>query len=206
LSPKKSKSSKSREKKVEPVRPPIDFDESLNSSEDTEEPLIEEDGYDDISPKKSSRSKRYRVDQGEDTIMPEDRENVDLLDTIDGVDYDAGQFESDFPHLKKEIHDPNLLYPVDAVRWEDDDDEDEEEAEEGLEAETVEKKPRKDRFALLEEPNLKSLLRRSKNEKEAEEIIKYFGKRGEITPQEASKLLATLQSKGLKAFQSKKED
>ena len=196
LSAKKSKSSKKREKKAEPSRTAIDLDEPLESSDDKESPLFE-DEYDESDPQKSSRSKRYGLDQGED------RENIDLLDTIDGVDYDAGQFDVDFPHIKKEIQNPNLLYPVDAVRW---DDEVAEEEEEDLEEEKAEKKPSKDQFALSEEPNLKSLLRRSKSEKEAEEIIKYFEKRGEITSQEATKLLSTLQSKGLKAFQSKKED
>jgi hypothetical protein len=202
MSAKKTKSSKKREKKAEPPRIPIDLDEPLDSSDDTEAPLFEDEDEDN-PPDKSSRSKRSRFDQDEDTL-PADRENVDLLDTIDGVDYDNGQFESDFPHLTKEIQNPDLLYPVDAVRW--DDEKAEEEEEEELEEEKGENKPRKDRFALPEEPNLKSLLRRSKSEKEAEEIIKYFEKRGEITPQEATKLLNTLQSKGLKALQSKSED
>lgn len=202
MSAKKSKSSKKRERSAEPLRTPIDLDESFDSSEDAETPLVEDD-YEDSTPRRSLRSRRYGFDQDEDTI-PVDRENVDLLDTIDGVDYDAGQFESDFPHLTKEIQNPNLLYPVDAVRWDDEDAEEEEE--ENLEEEAAEKKPRKDRFALPEEPNLKSLLRRSKSEKEAEEIIKYFEKRGDVTSQEATKLLNTLKSKGLKALQTKNED
>lgn len=197
LSAKKPKDSKKREKKIETSRTPIDFDDSIDSDDDTEVPLFE-DEFDDNSSPSSSRSKRHGYDQDEN------RENVDLLDTIDGVDYEAGQFESDFPHLAREIQNPNLLYPVDAVRW--DDEEAEEEPEEDVEEEKVEMKPRKDRVALPEEPNLKSLLRRSKNEKEAEEIIKYFEKRGDITPQEATKLLTTLQTKGLKAIQSKNED
>jgi len=197
LSAKKSKGSKKQEKKTDASRIPIDFDEPVDSDEDAEAPLFE-DELDDSYPPESPRSKRYGDDQDEN------RENVDLLDTIDGVDYDPGQFESDFPHLSREIQNPNLLYPVDAVRW--DDEEPEEAEEEDIEEENVEKKPRKDRFALSEEPNLKSLLRRSKSEKEAEEIIKYFEKRGDITPQEATKLLASLQSKGLKAVQGKNED
>lgn len=199
---KRSQDSKKREKKAEPSRTPIDLEEPLDSTEEEEAPLFE-DEYDEDIPLRSSKSKRYGFDQGED------RENVDLLDTIDGVDYDPDQFGSDFPHLKKEIQDPNLLYPVDAVRWDDEvakEEEEDLEEEKDLESEKAEKKQRKDRFATLEEPNLKSLLRRSKSEKEAEEIIKYFEKRGDITPQEATKYLSTLQSKGLKAFQSNKED
>ena len=57
--------------------------------------------------------------QYEDNILLDNKENVDLLETIDGIDYNKDQFQQDFPHLSDELGDPNLQYPMDAVRWED---------------------------------------------------------------------------------------
>ena len=186
------KKPKSRKKGVKTAKSPV-FDEELD------ETLIN-DEFEEFQPKRSSsRLKLSSSDQFEDDMMEDQPENVDLLDTIDGLDYDSDQFQEDFPHLSKEIQNPHLLYPVDAVSWDD---------EEPLEEEAKEEevKPKKGRFTPLEEPTLKSLLSRSRTEEEALEIIKYFEKREEISSSEADKLISTLRSKGLKAFKGKKED
>jgi len=165
--------------------------------EDLDESLMENDYAEFSQQRSSSKSKLYLSDQFKDDVIDDQYENVDLLDTIDGVDYDPDQFREDFPHLTEEIQNPNLLYPVDAVRWDD---------EEPLEEIQEEIKPKKGIYTTPEEPNLKSLLHRCKTEQEALEIIKYFEKREEISSEEAEKLISILQSKGLKAFQGKKED
>lgn len=167
--------------------------------EDSAESLMD-DEYEEAPPRRfPSRPNQYLSDQPEDDMMEDQHENMDLLDTIDGVDYESDQFQEDFPHLSREIQNPSLLYPVDAVRWDDKETLEEEEEE-------AELKPKQGSYTPPEEPNLKSLLRRCKTEQEALEIIKYFEKREDISSQEAEKLITTLQSKGLKAFQSKKED
>jgi len=124
-------------------------------------------------------------EQYDDNISFYERENVDLLDTIDGVEWDRNQFRQDFPHLADELQDDDRVYPIDAVRWEDE-------------------APIDDEIGTPEEPNLNSLLHRCKTEEEAIEIIQYFEKQGELSFQEASKLISKIESKGLNAFQRKK--
>jgi len=119
--------------------------------------------------------------QFKDNISIYEQENMDLLDTIEGVDYERDQFQRDFPHLASELENANLNYPIDAVRWEDE------------ECTPIIPPP--------EEPTVESLLRRSKTQEEAQEIIEYLKKRGEITSKEAQNLLTLLKKRGLKAFQ-----
>ncbi|MFX1295550.1 MAG: DUF2095 family protein [Promethearchaeota archaeon] len=121
------------------------------------------------------------TNQYDDNIQLYERENVDLLDSIDGINYDEDKFNHDFPHIAQELGDPELIYPMDAVRWENKDQIEED-------------------FEPPEEPTVESLLRRSKTKEEALEIIKYLEKRGEISSREAKKLIVILNSKGLKAF------
>ncbi|TFG06023.1 MAG: DUF2095 domain-containing protein [Promethearchaeota archaeon] len=120
-------------------------------------------------------------DQYEDNISSYERENMDLLDTLDGLEYERDQFDQDFPHIAREVGNASLNYPMDAVRWND---------EECAAPES----------SLSEEADVLSLLRRSRSEKEALEIIRYLEKRGEISPFEADKLQTQLKKKGLKAF------
>jgi len=121
-------------------------------------------------------------DQDEDNITMYEKENVDLLDTIDGIEYDSPQFQQDFPHLTAELGNTNLNYPMDAVRWEDED--------------CSELPPLRP-----EESTVLTLLQRSKSEEEAIEIIEFLKKRGDLTDHEASQLISLIKSKGLKAFQ-----
>ncbi len=119
-----------------------------------------------------------------DNISLYEQENVDLLETIDGIEWDRDQFQQDFPHLAEELEDANLIYPMDAVRWED-------------EKSIGENSPHP------EEPNLESLLLRSKDEGEAIEIVRYLEKQGEVSTSEAAKLISQIKSKGLEAVQRK---
>ncbi|NVM54177.1 MAG: DUF2095 family protein [Candidatus Helarchaeota archaeon] len=123
--------------------------------------------------------------QYDDNISLYERENVDLLETVDGIEYDGDQFRLDFPHLAAELQDADLIYPMDAVRWDT--------------KECVEEDIRPP-----EEPTLDSLLRRSKTEEEAIEIIEYFEKRGEVNHPKATKLISKIKSKGLETLQRKK--
>jgi hypothetical protein len=55
-------------------------------------------------------------------------------------------------------------------------------------------------------PDVIDFIRRCDNKKQAEEIITYLEKRGEIQKQYASKLRKQLKEKGVRSFGSKKEE
>ena len=55
-------------------------------------------------------------------------------------------------------------------------------------------------------PDAIDFLRRCDKGEQAEEIISYLEKRGEITPEYAKKLRKQLKEKGVRSFGSKKED
>lgn len=55
-------------------------------------------------------------------------------------------------------------------------------------------------------PDVIDFIRRCDTEKQAEEILVYMEKRGEIDRQYASKLRKQLKTKGIRSFGSKKED
>ena len=55
-------------------------------------------------------------------------------------------------------------------------------------------------------PDAIDFIRRCDNEKQADEIIDYLEKRGEITGEYAVRLKKQLRSKGVRSFGSKKED
>lgn len=140
-----------------------------------------DDDFDDEFVEKPSGYDPYM-----DNIILDEQENMDLLNTIDGIDYDEDQFNEDFPHLSAELKGHRSAYPMESVRWEDEDSIQEE-------------------ILPSEEPDITSLLRRSKTESEALEIIKYFERIDEISPREADKLKSLLKSKGLSAFRRKKK-
>ncbi|MHA1275600.1 MAG: DUF2095 family protein [Candidatus Helarchaeota archaeon] len=107
--------------------------------------------------------------------------SVDPLDQIDGIGYDVKEFHQQYPHLAEELNNSDLIYPIDEVRWNE---------EECVNSE----------ITPPQEPTVESLLRRSRTPKEATEIIKYLEKRGEISSTDAKKLLKILKARGLKAF------
>ena len=55
-------------------------------------------------------------------------------------------------------------------------------------------------------PDVIDFLRRCDKAEQAEEIICYLEKRGELSPEYATKLRKQLKTKGLRSFGSKKED
>ena len=55
-------------------------------------------------------------------------------------------------------------------------------------------------------PDVIDFLRRCDNGEQAEEIISYLEKKGEISPEYAKKLRKQLKEKGVRSFGSKKED
>lgn len=55
-------------------------------------------------------------------------------------------------------------------------------------------------------PDVIDFLRRCDNEQQAEEIIQYLKKRGEINPQYAQRLRKQLKEKGVRSFGPKKEE
>jgi hypothetical protein len=156
----------------------------ISNNQEDEETLFDED-LAEIKPKTPALSKPFGYDPYADNIMIDEQENVDLLETIDGMEFEPTQFKQDFPHLAEELQGSRAAYSMDAVRWDE---------EANIQEEILPP----------EEPDIKSLLRRSKTEAEALEIIKYFEKRGEISPQEASKYISILNSKGLPAFRRKR--
>jgi len=149
-----------------------------------EEPLFNED-YTTSEPKNPPQSKPWGNDPDADDLVLDEKENVDLLETIDGIEYDPNQFKEDFPHLADELQGDGSSFSMDAVRWD-------------------EEAHIQNEILPSEEPNIESLLRRSKTEAEALEIINYFEKRGEISSQEASKFMSLLKSEGLNAFRRKR--
>ncbi len=175
MAPKKPRSGKKQSKKEKPAMVTNEFESEIVDEE--------------ISPRiarKTVRPVKRTTDQYDDNISLYEEENVDLLDTIEGVGYEEEEFQKQYPHITDEMGDPNRSYPVDSVRWEED--------------ELVEEE-----VLPPEEPTLDSLLSRSKSEEEALEIIKYLEKQGQVTPQDAKKLISTLKTEGLQAFKRRKK-
>ncbi len=127
------------------------------------------------------------INQYGDNISLYEEENMDLLDSIEGIEFEQEEFKKGYPHLAKEIIDPNLVYPVEAVRWHDEKSE-----------------PKEVEPDIPEEPTVESLIRRSKTEEEAVEIILYLEKRGEINSHEADRLINDIEKNGLEAFKARR--
>ncbi len=103
-----------------------------------------------------------------------------------------------FPNLLKELEGDENKVNIDAVRK---DPETAEEAVEGVE-ETL---PEPDKFRHYN-PGVADFLRRCDTEKQAEEIITYMQKRGELTKEIACELKAQLKKEGVRSFGPKKEE
>ncbi|RLF24438.1 MAG: DUF2095 domain-containing protein [Thermoprotei archaeon] len=83
-----------------------------------------------------------------------------------------------FPHLAKEIEDGVMTFPIGGVRWSN----------------------RSEEYDELRNPDVISFIRRCRTEKEAEEIIDYMERRGEISHEYAESLRRQLREKGLRSF------
>jgi hypothetical protein len=103
-----------------------------------------------------------------------------------------------FPNLIKELEGDENKVTIDSVRK---DPEAAEEAVEGIE-ETL---PEPDKFRHYN-PSVVDFLRRCDTEKQAEEIITYMQKRGELTKEKACELRTQLKKEGVRSFGPKKEE
>ena len=103
----------------------------------------------------------------------------------------------DFPNLKKELEKKDKMLPLQFV--------DENEAQE-IEEETETKETTQDpyRFAGYG-PTVIDFIRRCETNKQAEEIIDFLRKKGDLTEEDSVKLLRQLESEGLRSFGEKKE-
>lgn len=94
-----------------------------------------------------------------------------------------------FPHLAKELEGMEQRVAIDSVR---------------SDVQTGEKAS-SDKFSTYM-PDVIDFLRRCDNEKQAEEIINYLQKRGEISFDYAQRLRKQLDDKGVRSFGTKKEE
>ena len=105
-----------------------------------------------------------------------------------------------FPNLYKELETGDVKVPIDAVR------KNPQEAEE-VEVEEEEFEPTElpDKFRHFN-PSAVDFIRRCDTEAQAEEIIAYLQKKGEITQEYAGELRCQLKQKGVRSFGPKKEE
>ena len=102
------------------------------------------------------------------------------------MDYTYEEFRKKFPNLARELE-QNLMYVnIDSVRTEVKDNDE----------------PKK---LIGYMPDVVDFLRRCKDDEEAEKIIDFLEKRGEISGETAVRLRVHLREKGLRSFGSKKE-
>ncbi len=94
------------------------------------------------------------------------------------IDMDKERFRKLFPHLAKEIEDGVMTFPIGGVRWSD----------------------RGEEFDELRNPDVISFIRRCRTVEEAEEVISFMERRGEISKGYAEQLRRQLREKGLRSF------
>ncbi len=105
------------------------------------------------------------------------------------VETDKKSFKKMFPNLSKELEGGDGKVSIDAVR---------------IDPDTAEKTmPNKFRNY---DPTVVDFIRRCDTEKQAEAIITYLEKRGELTEEYAAKIRKQLKREGVRSFGSKKEE
>ncbi|MCW4047466.1 MAG: DUF2095 domain-containing protein [Candidatus Bathyarchaeota archaeon] len=105
------------------------------------------------------------------------------------VEFDKKSFKKMFPHLSDEMEGKEGTVPINSVRTDSDT------AEQAV----------SDKFRHYE-PTVIDFIRRCDTETEAEAIITFLEKRGELTEDYAVKLREQLKKEGVRSFGSKKED
>jgi hypothetical protein len=105
-----------------------------------------------------------------------------------------------FPHLYKELETGKCKVPIDAVRKNPQEAENAEAEEEKFEPTVLTDKLR--HF----NPSAVDFIRRCDTEAQAEEIIAYLQKKGEITKEYAEELRGQLKREGVRSFGPKKEE
>jgi hypothetical protein len=106
------------------------------------------------------------------------------------VEVDKGTFKKMFPHISEEMEAGEAKVGIDSVR---------------SDLKTAEEKAAGKRFDNYN-PDVIDFICRCDNNKQAEEIIDYMEKRGEISPKYAQKLRIQLKKKGVRSFGAKRED
>ena len=112
-----------------------------------------------------------------------------LLLRVKPVEIDKKSFKKMFPHLAKELEGGESTIPIGAVRTDSD----------------VAEKSMDDKFRNYN-PTVIDFIRRCDTEEQAEGIIVYLEKRGELTPEYAEELRRQLKQEGVRSFGSKKEE
>ena len=107
----------------------------------------------------------------------------------------------EFPNLKKELEKKDKML---SLQYVDEDEAQQIEQEIEEETETVEPLLDPTRYAGYG-TNVIDFIRRCETEKEAEEIIDFLWKKGDLTEEDSVKLLKQLELKGLRSFGEKKE-
>ena len=106
------------------------------------------------------------------------------------LEFDKETFKKMFPNLAKELESNEHKLSINSVR---------------TDTETGEKASSSVRFAHYM-PDVIDFIRRCDTEEQAEEIIAYMKRRGEIGKDYAAQLRKQLKAKGVRSFGSKKED
>lgn len=112
------------------------------------------------------------------------------------MEFDKETFKKLFPNLAKEMEVGENKVSINSIRTD---------MEEGERAASGKRRSRVDPFANYD-PDVIDFLRRCDTEEQAEEIIAYMEKRGEITSEYAAQLRKQLKEKGVRSFGPKKEE
>ena len=105
------------------------------------------------------------------------------------METDKKSFKKMFPNLSEELEGGESKVTIDSFRTDPD---------------TAEKAV-SDKFRSYD-PTVVDFIRRCDTEEQAEEIIAYVEKKGEVTKEHATKLRKQLKKKGVRSFGPKKED
>ena len=105
------------------------------------------------------------------------------------METDKKSFKKMFPNLSEELEGGDGKVKIDAVRTDSD----------------AAEKAVPDKFRNYD-PTVVDFIRRCDTEEQAEAIIAYLEKRGELTKEYAAKLRKQLKRKGVRSFGSKKEE
>ncbi len=122
------------------------------------------------------------------------------------IEYNKDELEHLLPELTREIHekrDQHLSFGEVVDELEKEEAGEDSSAEE--EEQAVESRWQKQRERELKNPDAIAFIRRCSTVDEAKQIIEYLEKRGELTPELATKFRDQLQNSGLESFGPKKE-
>ncbi len=118
---------------------------------------------------------------------------------------DKNEIKKMFPHLMRELEGSENKIGIDGVRADAESAEEvDTDAEEVMIAQAEAAMP-EDKFRHYT-PTVVDFVRRCDTKEQAEEIVAYLQKRGELTKEEASEIRAKLKKEGLRSFGCKKED